>query len=483
MSAYGRAIVQALSPARTLVLAPERWRAECERHAHEGWRFCGLFAADGARQPRVSCILARGGRERVLSASVTSGSLDTLVDLFEASAVDEREAHDAYGIRFDGHEPLRPLLEHPGDPAAWTVPVHGHDPYQVAVGPIHAGVIESGHFRFTVVGERILNLDLRLFYKHRGLQTAAEGRPLADGLAYAQRACAACAVTNAVAYAQACESALALAPDRHLRRARTLLLELERLYNHLNDISAICAGVGFAPGSMAFAALKERAQRLNQRLTGHRFLFRTVAVACSELRIGQADTRAARHELRSIGDDMRSLWRELRFAASVQDRLGGVGCLTRDDALRLGAVGPAARASGVHQDARSESPRLAYREFVPVSVANATGDVAARLDIRGLELEQTLALLDDLLDGNLTTGAVKGLGGPVSDIGVARVESPRGETVCAVQHDNGTVVRLHLRTGSYANWPAVAHAARENLLPDFPLINKSFELCYACADR
>ncbi len=419
----------------------------------------------------------------MLSTSVPTGILDTLVDLFEASAVDEREAHDVYGVRFHGHEPLRPLLEHPSDPAAWTVPVQGHDPYQVAVGPIHAGVIESGHFRFTVVGERILNLDLRLFYKHRGLQTAAEGRRLADGLAYAARACAACSVTNAVAYAQACESALALAPDRNLRRARTLLLELERLYNHLNDISAICAGVGFAPGSMAFAALKERAQRLNQRLTGHRFLFGAVAVASSELRIGHVDARAARHELRSIGDGTRSLWRELRFAASVQDRLGGVGCLTRDDALRLGVVGPSARASGIEKDTRSESPRLAYGEFAPVSVARASGDVAARFDVRGLELEQTLALLDDLLDGNLTTGAVKSLGGADCELGVSRVESPRGETLCAVQHHGGSVVRLHLRTGSYANWPAVACAARENLLPDFPLINKSFELCYACADR
>ena len=171
-------------------------------------------------------------------------------------------------------------------------------------------------------------------------------------------------MTNTVAYAQACESALGLAPDRHLRRARTLLLELERLYNHLNDISAICAGVGFAPGSMAFAAFKERAQRLNQRLAGHRFLFDTVALAASTLRIGQADARAAREELRVLDDEQRAIWRELRFAASVQDRLGDVGTLTKQDAIRLGTVGPSARAAGVRQDTRSESPRLAYGEFV-----------------------------------------------------------------------------------------------------------------------
>jgi Ni,Fe-hydrogenase III large subunit len=483
MSSYTRAILPALTPAQVQRIAPREWRDACECQAQAGGRFCGLFASSGQQGLQVNCIFARGGLEHLLSAPVPTGAIDTLVDLFAAAAWDEREAHDSYGVHFDGHEPMRPLLAHPAEPEAWTVPVNGHDPYQVAVGPIHAGVIESGHFRFSVVGERILHLDLRMFYKHRGLQVAAEGRPLADGLAYAQRACAACAVTNTVAYAQACESALGLAPDRHLRRARTLLLELERLYNHLNDISAICAGVGFAPGSMAFATFKERAQRLNQRLTGHRFLFDTVALASSTLRIEPGAARAAREELRVLHDEQGAIWRELRFAGSLQDRLGEVGTLTREDALRLGAVGPSARAAGVDHDTRSESPRLSYPGFAPARPGRASGDVAARLDIRQVELEQTVAMLDELLTGNFAPGGVKKLDVAPAEVGIARVESPRGETVCVVQSDGSTIERLHLRTGSYANWPAVAHAARENLLPDFPLINKSFELCYACADR
>jgi Ni,Fe-hydrogenase III large subunit len=344
-------------------------------------------------------------------------------------------------------------------------------------------VIESGHFRFTVVGERILNLDLRLFYKHRGLQLAAEQHPLEDGLRYAQRACAACAITNTVAYAQACESALGVMPDRQLRQARTLLLELERLYNHLNDISAICAGVGFAPGAIAYAAFKERAQRLNQRLSGHRFLFDTVALATSTLRIGQADAHAARAELEALDQEQRRVWRELQFAASLQDRLDGVGLLTRQDAERLGAVGPVARAAGVRYDTRSESPRLAYGSFTPATLEHTTGDVSARLHIRQVELEQTFAILDELLTGRITPGDVKPSSVSQAGLGVARVESPRGESVCVVQTDGHTVERLHLRTGSYANWPVLAYACRENLLPDFPLINKSFELCYACTDR
>jgi Ni,Fe-hydrogenase III large subunit len=483
VSGRERSVVPSPAPVRVQLSTPWEWRGACERQAEAGGRFCGLFASSGTQGLQVNCVFARADLDHLVSAPVVSGTIDTLVDLFGAADWDEREAHDSYGLRFDGHEPLRALLAHPTEPEAWTVPLRGHDPYRVAVGPIHAGVIESGHFRFAVVGERILHLDLRMFYKHRGLQLAAEGRPLADGVAYAQRACAACAVTNSVAYAQACESALALAPDQNLRRARTLLLELERLYNHLNDISAICAGVGFAPGSMAFALLKERAQRLNQRLTGHRFLFDTVALATSRLRIAETDARAARKDLRALGDEQRALWRELQFAASLQDRLGEVGQLARQDAIGLGAVGPSARAAGVRQDTRSESPRLSYGDFAPTMPDRAAGDVAARLEIRGLELTQTFAILDDLLDERLEPGGVRQLDVPAADVGVSRVESPRGETVCVVQTDGSTIKRVHLRTGSYANWPALAHVARENLLPDFPLINKSFELCYACVDR
>jgi Ni,Fe-hydrogenase III large subunit len=428
-------------------------------------------------------VFAHAGQDHVVRAPAPAGEIDTVVDLFAAAEWDEREAHDCYGLRFDGHEPLRPLIEHPVESQAWTVPLHGHDTYRVAVGPIHAGVIESGHFRFAVVGERVLHLDLRLFYKHRGLQLAAEQRSLEEGLRYAQRACAACAVTNAVAYAQACESALGLTPDRQLRQARTLLLEFERLYNHLGDVSAICAGVGFALGANAFAAFKERAQRLNQRLTGHRFLFDTIALGDSTLRIGGVDAPAAREELAALHQEEGHVWRELQFAASLQDRLDGVGLLTRQDAERLGAVGPVARAAGVRWDTRSESPRLAYQSFTPATLKHATGDVKARLNIRQVELEQTFTILDELLTGRITPGAVKTSSTPPDGLGVTRVESPRGETVCVVKTDGHYVKRLHLRTGSYANWPVLAHACRENLLPDFPLINKSFELCYACTDR
>ncbi len=459
------------------------WRAACRRALEKGARFCGAYAAGPDSARRWNAMFARGAETLVLTTLPGDADLPTIVDLFPAAGWDEREAHDLYGIRLDGHEPLRPLVAHAPDTESWTVPVEGEGVHEVAVGPVHAGVIESGHFRFHVVGERILLVDLRLFYKHRGLERAAQGQQLADGLASAQRACGACAVTNSVAYAQACESVMGLTPSRELRRARTLLLELERLYNHLNDIAAVCAGVGFATGNMAFAALKERAMRLNAALSGHRFLFGSVEVGGSRLALPSPALDRARSELRELRQEAARAWREIRFAASVQARLGGVGVLDRDDAVELGAVGPVARASGVSLDTRTSSPGLWYgSSFAAAIPPVAGGDVTARLEMRAIELEVTLELLDELLLEPVHADTA-GPGGEAAPVGVARVESPRGETVCVVEPEAYRVGRLHLRTGSYANWPALAHATAGNLLPDFPLINKSFELCYACVDR
>jgi Ni,Fe-hydrogenase III large subunit len=459
------------------------YRATVASLLDDGWTFAGLHAT-ATRDVVRALLLDTDGSTRVESVAVDGDAVPSLVDLTPAAQWDEREAHDLYGVRFDGHEPLRPLVNHDLDLAHWTVAVRGHDPYQVAVGPIHAGVIESGHFRFHLVGDRILHLDARLFYKHRGLERAAEGATLADGLAYAQRACAACSVSNGVAYAVACEQALGLTPQQpELARSRTVLLELERVWSHLNDIAAVCAGVGLAAGNTYYAALTETARDLNARLTGHRFLFHTVRVGGSDLDLDAATVSDAQRELDELRGAAGRGWRELIFNTSFMDRLPDVGVVTADDAVRLGAVGPAARAAGVATDARAlASSGLAYRGFMPVVPERAAGDVQARLEQRQLELDQSLAILDDLLHAPIAPAEAERTGSEQA-LGVGVLESPRGRTVCVVERDGDRVARLRLRTGSYANWPVVAFAAADNLLPDFPLINKSFELCYACADR
>jgi Ni,Fe-hydrogenase III large subunit len=447
----------------------------------DGWRFGGLYATKAGTEIRV-LLTAPDGSTRLEAETASDGRVPSIVDLAPAAGWDEREAHDVYGVAFTGHQPLRPLVDHDLDLSTWTVPVHGHDPYQVAVGPIHAGVIESGHFRFHVVGERILHLDARLFYKHRGLEQAAAGKPLNEAAAYVERACAACSVTNGVAYAHACESVLGHEPTAELARVRTILLELERTWNHLNDIAAACAGVGLAAGNTLFAALTERCRRLNAELTGHRFLFATIHVGHSTIELNRNQIRAARTELQAIRNSAERGWRELTFNASFQDRLPGVGVLTSADVERLGTVGPAARAAGLAIDLRATSRNLSYDGFQPLVPQRAEGDVQARVEQRALELWQSLEILDQLLDGPVHPSTVEPINQPV-EIGIGRVESPRGATSCIVETDGDDVSRLRLRTGSYANWPSVAYAATDNLLPDFPLINKSFELCYACADR
>jgi len=446
-----------------------------------GWSFAGLYAVAVGGPVRV--VLSNEGGDVLLeTVEPVADTVPSIVDLIPAASWDEREAHDLYGVHFEGHEPLRPLVEHDLDVARWTVPVQGQDPYQVAVGPIHAGVIESGHFRFHLVGERILHLDARLFYKHRGLERAAEGSSLEGGARYIARSCAACAVTNGVAYAQAVEETLGRRPSAELARARTILLELERVWSHLNDISAVCAGTGLAAGAQRFAGLTERARRLNAALTGHRFLFGAVRIGGSDVALDAATTSNALEELGRLRAEAASGWRELVFNRSFDDRLIDVGVVRMKDARRLGATGPAARAAGVIEDARATSPRLAYDEFAPVVPTRAIGDVKSRVEQRHLELGQSFDLLESLLVRPLQPCSTEPEG-PEQALAASRVESPRGATLCVVERDGDRLTRVHLRTGSYANWPVVAFAAVGNMLPDFPLINKSFELCYACADR
>jgi Ni,Fe-hydrogenase III large subunit len=459
----------------------DSYREDVAEALADGWRFGGLYATAGGTLVRA-LLVAPDGTTRLETVAAVDGAVPSIAALTAAAVWDEREAHDLYGVAFAGHEPLRPLVDHDLRLDRWTVPVRGDDANEVAVGPIHAGVIESGHFRFRVVGDRILHLDARLFYKHRGLESAAEGATLDRGMAFLARACAACCVSNGVAYAHACEQALGLAPSPALARVRTILLELERMWNHLNDIAAVCAGVGLAAGNTSFAALTERARRLNATLTGHRFLFDTIRVGDSELTLDGDAVRTARAEIAALRIESSRAWRELLFNSSFQDRLPDIGVVTAADAARLGAAGPAARASGLTYDVRAVSPRLSYAGFEAIVPKRAAGDVRARVEQRALELLQTFAILDDLLDRPIRPAAAEP-DEPEREIGVGRVESPRGATTCTIERAGDRVARLHLRTGSYANWPVVAHAAAENLLPDFPLINKSFELCYACVDR
>jgi Ni,Fe-hydrogenase III large subunit len=460
------------------------WRAQIQAFIESGAHFGTLYANGWGT---VHCLLVRADGGYIAMSTPSATGVPSIVDIAPAAGWSEREAHDLYNVDFPGHDPIRPLVNHADE---WRVPVTGGGVHEVAVGPTHAGIIESGHFRLHTVGERILHVDLRLFYKHRGLERCAEGATVSGGLRIMQRACAACSVTNGIAYAMAAEQLLDIRRDEDVARSRTVLLELERLWNHLNDLSAMCAGVGFAAGAMAFSGLKERAQRLNSTLFDHRFLFGTIAVGGSTLMVSEDAAGEARSTLTQISEDLEKSWHALTFDASVQDRFRGLAVVSRHAAIRGGAVGPVARAAGLPQDARTNGHGLCYENFVPATLERATGDVAARAAMRHTELVSTLVMLDRLLEGGLRAAPSKPVAQSTASrktkdrgIGVGRVEGPRGETLCVLELTGEEIARVHLHTGSYANWPVLGTVVPGNVLGEFPLINKSFELCYACVDR
>lgn len=445
----------------------------------------------------------------------------------------EREVQDLLGLIPEGHPDPRPLVLHapwpkgyyplrkdfvapPADESCPDHPVPPREPnprvvgegtISIPVGPIHAGIIEPGHFRFGAVGETVLHLEARLFYTHRGLEKQAEGRDLEEGLFIAERVCGACNVSHAVSYCQAAEDALRLQVPRRAAYLRTLYLELERLYNHIGDVGNVCAGVGFAFGVSNGSRLKERLQRLNAELTGHRFLRGVQAVGGVRKDISPFEAERVHSVLAEVEADFREMTDVIFGNTSVMDRFATAGVLPLEAVRDLGVVGVAARASGLALDARRDWPHAAYSEVPFAVVTETSGDVLARVRVRVREVTQSLTIIRAVLAGlpegaiRLPDGAVAAAvaptaaaTGPLADrangsggiwrTGVGVTESPRGENVHWLMLDpDGRIARLRVRSASFTNWPAVPLTVPGNIVPDFPLINKSFELCYSCLDR
>jgi Ni,Fe-hydrogenase III large subunit/Ni,Fe-hydrogenase III component G len=363
--------------------------------------------------------------------------------------------------------------------------VRGEGVFEIPVGPIHAGVIEPGHFRFQVMGDSILHLETRLFYTHRGVEKRAEGMHVLEGARLAERVCGVCSVSHGLSYAQAIERIGNIdVPERALF-LRSLAGELERLYNHVSDMSSICSGIGYAYGSAHGARWKETLMQMNGRLIGHRYLrgFVTPGGVMRDLTDGQLE------EIRRMTHDVmlniEQIVRDMKSNNIAMDRLQRTGILRKDIAEAFAVVGPAARASGLDLDARRDFRYAAYRQLrfdVPLM---EEGDVLSRLLIRVKEAKQSTELIRQIAE-RIPSGAIHTMVGdlPPYQYALGISESPRGDNVHYVlTGPNNTIYRYRIRSASYANWPVVAACAPGNIVPDFPLINKSFELCYACCDR
>jgi len=417
----------------------------------------------------------------------------------------EREIQDLFGLTATGHPDPRRLALHQFWPEGYyplrgdSVPradvvddgrpfpfrrVEGRGIFEITVGPVHAGIIEPGHFRFSVEGETIVNLETRLGFVHKGTEKLFETLPLARAPELAERISGDTSVGHALAFCQALEALAGEHPPERALWLRVVLLELERLYNHVGDVGMIVNDTGYAFGHAHCFRLRERLLRLNARLTGHRLLRGAVVPGGVAGPIVSADVERAAREVDRIVDEFVEVARLSLDNTMVLERLQGTGRLTNRTAREMQVVGMVARASGIDADARRDAPFAAYG-VLPLRVpVYETGDVWARTMVRIEEARQAAALIGDAAH-RAPSGPVVAAPGPLRAGAHATglVEGWRGPIwhwVLAAGPDS--LARVKVVDPSFRNWPALEYAVLNNIVPDFPLCNKSFNLSYSGND-
>ena len=458
----------------------------------------------------IYCIFAGEGRVRGLKGILYSDEkleFPSLTSHFPVAAWYEREIHDLFGLVPIGHPDLRRLVLHENWPMGLypmrkdfsedkvpdadipypMVSVLGEGIFEVPVGPIHAGIIEPGHFRFSQSGEQILNVDAKLFFTHRGIEKGVEGLPLELAFYRIERICGACSVSHALSYAQGIEKMARIEIPKRAEYIRCLVAELERLYNHVGDIGNLCAGLGFAVGISQGSRIKESIMRLNEQITGNRFLRGMITLGGVNFDISLEISREIGKKIDELDKEFAELIGLLQNNSSFLDRVERTGILSRKAALDLGVVGVAARASGIDMDLRRDYPYAIYEKLKFTIPVHRSGDVAARLWTRVDETLQSIEIIRQIIERLPSClprlkESIPRIKPYSSDFGWS--ESARGNNLhWMMVGENNRIYRYFVRSASYHNWPAVTVATPGNIIPDFPLINKSFELCYACLDR
>lgn len=442
-------------------------------------RLVSIFASPGYVLT-VSYVIETEGREyRVLQVPVT-GPVQSVTPLKPAAAWYERELHEQYGIEIVGHPDLRPLVACDAYP---FLQVQGEGVCEVPVGPVHAGIIEPGHFRFSVVGDTVLHLELHHFYTHKGTERLFEGTPVTNATILAESVSGDNCFAHAVAYCQAVENALGIPVPERANALRLVGLELERILAHVADVGALCGDVGFTVPAVYTASIKERLLQVSTRVVGTR-CWRGIAVPGGVRRdIDDAGTQELTNAVQSAAQDFAELARMVLDTPSVQNRFESTGILKRKTARDLGVVGPVARASGLKLDVRRDHPYGAYRGLALEVPHYHYGDVLARARVRVDEAAISARLVCDTLQRLPANDLVSRASVEGSGHGFSAVESPRGELLYHVRVAHGTIARCHIKSPSFQNWPALPLAMPGNIIADFPLINKSFNLSYSGCDR
>ena len=437
----------------------------------------------------------------VLSLDCRSGRLPSIGAVHAPAIRLERTIRDLFGHEPDGLTDGRPWLDHgrwdvvrplgdvprprPGDSEPYAfLPAEGDSLHQIAVGPVHAGIIEPGHFRFTAGGETVVRLEERLGYVHKGIEKLMQGAELDRAAKLAGRISGDSTVAYAIAFAQAAEAALGHEPTPRGQWLRAVMAELERLANHFGDIGAICNDASFALMQAHCAVLRERVLRASAAAFGHRLMRDCVVpggVAVDPAREGMAAIRAVVGEARRRFPPLVALYDN---TASLQDRTVGAGILRPELARCFGAGGYVGRASGRAFDARRSPGYPPYDQLEFTVPMRNDGDVNARVWIRIREVEQSLGMIGQMID-RLPAGPICA---PVPNIarsgeGTALVEGFRGDILVSLRLGaDGKVERCHLRDPSWFQWPLLEAAIEGNIVADFPLCNKSFNCSYSGYD-
>lgn len=505
-----------LAPARRLALDPERWALAASVAAEMGVRHAGLWAdpldTEDNDEPAIGvyACLERDGMYLVLVTQVplSQPQLESHTPFFPGLDRLERHAHDLTGVIFVNHPDDRRWTRHqawpadrfplrhdfplageqtqrtPGDVDYPFVRVQGIGVYEVPVGPVHAGIIEPGHFRFQAMGEDVLRLEARFGYVHKGIEKLAVGRDSAALIRLAGRVSGDSTVAYAWAACQAIERATGYTVPPRALHLRALLAERERIANHLGDIGAICNDVGFAFAHVQCARLREHWQRRSCELFGHRLMMDALIPGGVRDDLSSGAIKTLRLDHAALQRAVELLFDVIEDHSSLDDRLDNTGNLATADARALGCTGYVGKGSGLDFDLRRDNPYPPYdrlRVEVPVQTE---GDVAARARVRMAEVHDSLRLLDSLIntlpDGDIAAPLPAPAPGA---IGLGLIEGWRGEILCFVRFGpDGRIARYFPRDPSWFTWPALERLILGNIVPDFPVCNKSVNGSYSGQD-
>ena len=481
-----------------MVVSAEAWRHATGAIAAGRATLLGLWG-DTADAPSVHMAIGddESGDAMVISLLCSDGTfpsvgavhppairperaIASLCGLVPLSAPDARPWIDL-GF-WDVAHPLGARTPAPAAQAGYTfLPVEGEDLHQIPVGPVHAGIIEPGHFRFTAAGETIVRLEQRLGYVHKGIESLMAGAAIEQAARLAARCSGDSTVAYGMAFAHAVEAACNTQAPPRARYLRALMAELERLANHLGDIGAVCNDASFSIIHAHCAVLREHVLRAAADSFGHRLMMDRVIPGGVARDLAHAGAARIGEALAHIRGRLPQLVALYDNTASLQDRTVGTGTVRAELARRFGAPGFVGRASGRNFDARKARPYPPYDALEFTVPVLTEGDVNARVWIRIREIEQSLALVEQIT-GRLPAGpiAVALAGGTGEGLGFA--EGFRGDVLVWVRLDGGKIARCHLRDPSWFQWPLLEAAIEGNIVADFPLCNKSFNCSYAGHD-